>query len=76
MRVSPTLARHFSMIDASDAAGVAELQGLHQLGGGQVPLSHRVSDAQSIAPDGYSLDYHFLEQARPQGSEPEAIVGL
>lgn len=53
---------HFTMIDGRDHAGIKELGGQLSLDGIKSQYLTGVSDPESIAPDGYMLDQHYLEQ--------------
>lgn len=53
---------HFAMLDGRDDAGIKEFEGLLSLDGIKFQYMTGVADTQSIAPDGYMLDQHYLER--------------
>lgn len=56
-------ARYFAITDEGDPAGIKALEQLMSLEGIKSQYFTGVSDAEKIAPDGYTLDYHFLQEA-------------
>lgn len=54
-------ARHFANIDGHDVAGVRALERLMSLDGIKFQYLTGVSDPETIAPDSYMLDQHYLE---------------